>query len=380
MAPPEHPLVVIGFGDDVGELREAVAPLGVSVAVIGRCDDAAGVLADTHPLAIVLRHDAPGAAQLCTQARMESRLSLVPIFSVASEASDLAFAELFVWGGDDLVAAPSSQPIVRRLRALLGQQARSGSSAGHAAARASRRAVVAGSDATWRTVVGRALYTGGFAVRFATGADTLREECSHGDVQVVVAADDLEPGGAAGVLSTFRAEGSNTAWVLVAPPKRMAAAHAAAKASTRASVADGFAPPENVLFLVNELLAARGVDKRASPRLLYGTAVSFRPAGREEDEIGYSYNVSAGGLYVRTTAPLDPGQEVWLEMWPPRAERRVRLAGTVAWKRPIRPAGGATVPAGFGAQVTHGLSGDLERWRTGYDAFANSLLGSTSTS
>ena len=356
-----------------------MASLGVSTAVVERCEDAADLLAATPPLAIVVQHDAPGAAQMCTRARMESRLSMVPIFGVASQATDLAFAELFSWGGDDLVGSGSAQPILRRLRPLLAQQARLGSSGAHPAARP-RKAVIAGSEATWRTVMGRALYTGGFAVRFATGADTLRDECSGGDVSVIVAADDLEPTGAADFLASSRAAGSTTPWVLVAPPRRMAAAHAAAKASTRASVADGFAPPENVLFLVNELLAARGVDKRASPRLLYGTAVAFRPAGREEDEIGYSYNVSAGGVYVRTTAPLDPGHEVWLEMWPPRAERRVRLAGKVAWKRPIGPAGGATVPAGFGMQITDGLSGDLERWRAGYEAFAESMLGSSSTS
>lgn len=378
MTTPAHPLVLVGFRDDLGPIREAVAALGAPTAAVGRCEDAPAALNDIHPLAIVLRHDAPGAAEFCTRARMESRLSLVPIFSVAPQASDLAFAELFSWGGDDLVGSASPQPIVRRLRSLLGhqaQQARSGSSGAHRAVRPQSSAVVAGSEATWRTVMGRALFSGGFAVRFATSGESLAGECARGGVDVVVAVDDLEPRGAAALLASSRAAGSTTPWVLVAPPKRMATAHAAAKASTRASVADGFAPPENVLFLVNELLAARGVDKRASSRMLYGTAVAFRPAGRDEDEIGYSYNVSAGGIYVRTTAAPDPGQEVWLEMWPPRVERRVRLAGKVAWRRPIGPVGGATVPAGFGVQITDGLCGDLERWRTGYETFAQSLLG-----
>jgi Tfp pilus assembly protein PilZ len=155
----------------------------------------------------------------------------------------------------------------------------------------------------------------------------------------------------------------------------MAATHAAVAALSRVSVADGYAPPENVLFLANELLNQRGVDKRASPRLLYGTAVAFRAAGRDEDEIGFSYNVNAGGVYVRTLAPLDAGQDVWLEMWPPRSERRVRLCGKVAWRRAYGPQERATVPAGFGVQITDGLGGDLDRWRAGYDAFAQSLLG-----
>jgi Tfp pilus assembly protein PilZ len=156
----------------------------------------------------------------------------------------------------------------------------------------------------------------------------------------------------------------------------MPAAHAAARGVARVSVGDGFAPPENVLFLANELLAQRGVDQRASARLLYGTSVTFRAAGRDEDEIGFSYNISAGGLYVRTLAPLEPNQDVWLELWAPRSERRVRLAGTVAWRRPFGANERATVPAGFGVRITDGLAGDLDRWREGYESLSESLVGS----
>ncbi len=223
--------------------------------------------------------------------------------------------------------------------------------------------------------MGRAIYQGGFAVRFVASAEDLAAESQADGVHVVVVADDLGEGRAEQALRTARAAGSNRAWIVIAPPKRMATLSAAIGPLAPVSVADGFAPPENVLFLTNELLSRRGVDKRASPRVLYGTTVSFRAAGRDEDEIGFSYNVSAGGLYVRTLAPLDAEQEVWLDMWPPRSERRVRLAGTVAWKRAFGPSEWATVPAGFGVRVTDGLAGDLDRWRVGYQVFADSLLG-----
>jgi len=372
---------VVGFREDgARRIHEAAASVGAPAAFVPRCEDAIQALADVQPLAIVLRLDAPGAAQTSAQARSQLRLAQVPIFGVAPELSDLAFAELFSGGGDDLVSVASPQGLVRRLRGLLAHTAALRQGGPQNQPRepvAERQAIVAGAEATWRIVMGRALYNGGFAVRFATSGETLAEECEREGVTVVVAADDLEPQGAVAVLAQARERGSTAPWILVAPPKHMAAAHAAAKTLGRASIADGFAPPENVLFLVNELLAARGVDKRASPRMLYGTAVAFRPAGREEDEIGYSYNVSAAGLYVRTTAAPDAGQEVWLEMWPPRAERRARLAGKVAWKRPFGPVGGATVPAGFGIQLTDGLSGDLDRWRAGYESFVQILLGAS---
>jgi Tfp pilus assembly protein PilZ len=236
-------------------------------------------------------------------------------------------------------------------------------------------AVVASTDPRWRSIMGRALYNGGFKVRFLAGHDDLVRESQQEGVRLVVTVDDLGAGGVLTALENARAAGSEAAWVVVTPPKRMASTHAAVAHLGRVSVADGYAPPENVLFLGNELLAQRGVDKRASARLLYGTTIAFRAAGREDDEMGFSYNVSSGGVYVRTLAPLDAGQEVWLEMWPPRSERRVRLAGTVAWKRAFGPQERATVPAGFGVKIVDGLSGDLERWRQGYEAFAASLLG-----
>jgi Tfp pilus assembly protein PilZ len=212
-------------------------------------------------------------------------------------------------------------------------------------------------------------------VRFVASADDLHQESLAASVDLLVFADDLGPGQVEAALRAARAHGSQVAWIVVTPPKGMAVLRAATKCLGTVAVADGFAPPENVLFLANELLSRRGVDKRSSPRVLYGTTVAFRVAGRDQDEIGFSYNVSATGVYVRTLAPLDAGQDVWLEMWPPRSDRQVRLAGTVAWKRSFGPNEGATVPAGFGVRITEGLPGDLVRWRLGYEAFAEMLLG-----
>jgi Tfp pilus assembly protein PilZ len=375
----DRSLLVVGpFRDDTTRrIKEAAAAIDVPVANLERCEEIAGALAEGLPLAIVLRMDAHGAEQACAHVRSHARLAQVPLFGVTSELSDLAFTELFVWGGDDLVGVSSSQPLLRRLRALRSPGPGPRSAATEAAAgevRPKGDAIVAGPVATWRSVMGRALCNGGYGVRFAATAEGLAQECVAEGVRVVVVSDDLQPDGGAAALASARGRGSRAAWVLVAPPKRMAEANAALASLGRASAMDGFAPPENILFVVNELLAARGVDKRASPRLLYGTSVAFRAAGRDEDEIGFSYNVSAGGAYVRTLAPPEPGQEVWLEMWPPRSERRVRLAGRVAWRRPFGPVGGATVPSGFGVQLTDGLAGDLDRWRGGCETFADSLL------
>jgi hypothetical protein len=141
----------------------------------------------------------------------------------------------------------------------------------------------------------------------------------------------------------------------------------------RAGAHDAFGPPENVLFLANELVKGGVTENRKSPRVPYGTAARFRAAGASEDEIGYTFNLSAGGVYVRTLAPLPRGAEAWLELAPPRADRRVRLEGMVAWSRPFGPNDVATVPAGFGLQITGGSLADLERFTRGYRTFASEV-------
>lgn len=366
-------LLVVGtFRDETTRrVQQAAAAAGVVPELVGRCDDAIGVLGEGGPLAILLRMDAPGAAKMCAHVRSQARFGEVPIFGVPSERTDLAFTEVFSWGGDDLVPVWSPQPLVRRLRPLAARPATPPESR---SAR-DRTAIVAGADAAWRSIMGRALYNGGFAVRFVTSEDDLIGECVAESVKLVVAAEELAPGRMPATVALARQRGAKAVWIVVAPPKRMPPVTASFVGQSGVAVADGYAPPENVIFMANELLARRGIDQRESPRLLYGTTVSFRQAGRDEDELGFSYNISAGGVYVRTLAAPEAGQEVWLEMWPPRSERRVRLGGTVAWKRPFGAHERATVPAGFGVKLTDGLSGDLARWRAGYDAFADALLG-----
>ena len=368
-------LLTVGPFDNASSHRIGAAAEAASLSFVAvrRCEEATAALGGAAlPVAIVMKMDAPGAELAFAQIRSQARLSRVPVFGVAPESSDVAFTELFTWGGDDLVNVASTYPLVKRLRGIHSASTTQGKRVAGAPDAPLPVAIVAGPVATWRSVIGRALHSGGFAVRFATA--TLAEEWMADGVRVVVAASDLPDGGAVAALEKSRSRGSVVPWVLVTPPKGIAESIAATESLGGAATMDAFAPPENVLFVINELLAARGVDKRASPRLLYGTSVAFRAAGGPEDEIGFSYNVSAGGAYVRTLAPPDPGQEVWVEMWPPRSERRVRLAGKVAWRRPYGPVGTATVPPGFGIQLTDGLAGDLGRWGAGCGAFAESML------
>ncbi len=369
--PPSHKtLIVVGEQppETLKTLRQASAGAEIPTEMVARPEDLPACLAAHDPLAVIVRMAGKGSLEACVDVRGRSSLSHVPILGLSRECSDLDFTELFSTGGDDLVTEDVAQPLLRRLRSLLTSPARPLDEA-----RSKGRAVVVGPDPVWRTMMRRALVNAGVDVDVKENGRAALE--ASAGARFVVASDDLDSGGAIAWVSEARDAGNQVPWVIVAPPKRMGAVRAAAKVIERAAVADAFAPTENVLFVANDLIRSGGVDNRKSARMLYGTTVAFRVAGRDSDEVGFTYNISAGGLYVRTLAAPEQGQEVWLELWPPRSERRVRLAGKVAWRRPFGANETATVPAGFGLELNDGLSGDLERWSVGYEAYSHSLNG-----
>src|SRR5207245_1300940 len=99
----------------------------------------------------------------------------------------------------------------------------------------------------------------------------------------------------------------------------------------RVAVVNAYGPPDDVLFEANRLLEPRQSDGRADARQLYGTIVRLRWDERGEADIGYSYNVSSVGLFIRTLA-APAASSVELELLPPGMETMVRLKAEVIWR------------------------------------------------
>ncbi len=361
--PKLHRAVVVLGGLQPRALTAVREAASAVAAVVVPHEGAAEACLDRAPLAMLVPMKGARAFERCEQVRSDRRFASIPLIVVGDCRNTLSFGELFQSGGDDIVAPGDAASLARRLRAictLASPRPRDVAMPGGS----EPYAVVAGPPSKWQAVVGRALLNAGVPTRFVeTAAEAIA--ASRG-ARAVVAADGLGPAGAHVALAEARAAGSETPWVIVAEPRRVPEIVAAVQSLTRVAVVDSFAPPENALFAANELAATSSVtDHRAAPRLLYGASVGFRVAGHEDDDVGFTYNVSEGGLFVRTLAPPASGEDVWLELWAPRTSRRVRLSGKVAWRRHFGPSESATVPPGFGVRVTEGLAGDLERWRDG---------------
>lgn len=288
----------------------------------------------------------------------------IPIIAIADPPNDLAFADTFSWGGDDVVSLNKEHQLTARLR-FLPRDDPSPPVGGRG------KALIADTDRVRRLMIGRVLRNAGYTVSFAVELADIQDRAAFEEPDLIVASAEITPAPRTAI-DQARAVGVDATWIVTAPPRDLGHYGSQLEGLERAAITDGFAPPENILFLANELRSAGTSNQRASKRLLYGTTALFRNAGREEDDYGFTYNISKGGLYVRTLSPPDDDL-VWIELTPPRVERRVRLLGHVAWRRRFGPNERATVPTGFGVRIVEMTQNCLHHWQAGYATFAEAL-------
>jgi DNA-binding response OmpR family regulator len=311
-------------------------------------------LAARHPAAVIVDLECPECETLCQSVRSKRREVDIAVFGVTDRLTDQAFDTALRLGADDVVAFHAEGALSARVVSLPGNPSVPPPLRGDA--------LVAVTDRTHAPQIGRVLTNAGYEVEFASDLASLSEVTRLKRTRLAVADGSL--GDPCRIIQQARNAGSRATWVLVAPPAEAAHLEDQVRGLERVAVVSATDPPENILFVSNEVAAARRREFRIEPRLLHGTLVAFRGAGGESDDYGFTYNISPGGIYVRTLAPpLEP--LVWLETSPPGTQRRVRLEGEVAWRRAFGRLGAATAPPGFGVRVTGGLSGDREAWTRG---------------
>lgn len=365
MPEPRYVLAVGAFDDaERIALTDMAHESAMDVHVEADPIAAAAWLDTRSAVAMLIDGDMSGGEAFAVERRAEAKHATLPVLTWNHGVNDLSFAEAFSWGADDVVNRDDPHALISRLRHLPKEP-------GAMAASNRGVALVADSDRNRRIVVGRVLRNAGYSVMFAVSGDDIERFVKESPVELVVTNAGLHSSPLDAVQKA-RQLGSRALFIVNCPPRDLKRERKAFAGLERATPTDGFAPAENVLFVSNELGRGFGVDKRTSARLLFGTTVTFRGAGRDSDDWGYSYNISENGIYVRTLAPPDD-EFVWLELCPPRSERRVRLVGKVAWRRGLGKGEYATVPPGFGIQIVDAAKMDLEVWVDRYRAFAEML-------
>lgn len=361
---------VLAVGDFGPQRRSALETIAGDAAAelesATDVDSAKRALSDTGVDAILVDAQSEGMGDFCVGLRGQALYSQLPVIAICPDLDDLVFEETYGWGCDDAVSEGNTRGLVCRLRTFskCRDTLPPPSDRGPAL-------IVDGRD-EGRIVLGRVLRNAGFSVTFARSAEDADSYLRTRQFSLVVENAELVPGQRE-VITQAQSRGFGGTWIVQCAPRQMSDMQASLAGLANVAVAEAFAPAENVLFVANEL-ASGTKNQRATPRMLYRTTVRFRAAGHEWDDAGFTYNVSEGGLYVRTLMP--PGEDrVWLELRPPRTDRLVRLEGRVAWRRGVGPVDNATVPPGFGVSVLDGSQADLEAWSDGCRRFQLPVSG-----
>jgi DNA-binding response OmpR family regulator len=353
---PPHLLAVVGRGGNRERLKRLAHLASAEVREVASADELLRLA--LSPAAVLLPLETPAEEWAALRASPDH--GTTPLLGLTDEATELAFAETFARGGEDLLLLQDPDDALARLRAIPAAMA--------APRTRARCALIVSERAGWRGEMARRLRVAGVEVRFAGADQEALDFAAQPSVSVVVLDATARLEGAVALVETLRRQGIQVPVLLAVQPGDLGRGSAALQGQTAVAVHDALGLAEALLFVVNEMTAGAVRERRQSPRVLFGTCVWVRPAGGERDRIGYSYTVSEGGLFVRTVDPSPVGARLWVETNPPRVGRRVRLVATVAWARGVGPLGEAISPPGMGLRIDGGLPGDWEVYREGCQA------------
>ncbi|MDB4991649.1 MAG: hypothetical protein JWN04_6827, partial [Myxococcaceae bacterium] len=301
---------------------------------------------ETYPTRCVLADSPVDVRDIARVLRGNASCFGVPLIALAEHISDRIMLELHAIGADDVVAIHDLGGLTRRLAALksFDPKARTALFQGSC--------LLAHADVHRRQLFGRVLRQAGFDISFAGTMAEALAVAERSPPKVLVVSNTLPPEGGRKALACLAEH-----WVGEMPAVLLASGRQSGSLSPHGwTTVLEEAPPDDLLFVVNELLRPRELlESRASRRLLYATLVSFRAAGELESRLGLSYNISREGLYVRTfDAPPSKG-EGWLELRPPGATRACHVRGQIMWTRTLATGARGAAPPGFGVRLNADL-------------------------
>ncbi len=327
--------------------------------------DKEGVLAATEaeiPRCVFV-DAAAGIREIHEALRSRAECFGVPVIALTDSASEAAWLELHGLGADDVVALHDVGGMTRRLSALamFDPSARTALFQG--------ACLVAHHEPYRRALLGRVLRQGGFDVAFASNTGEAVKIAEREPPKVVVASSRLPPGGGVEALQSLAGQ-----WLGTMPAVLLTEGQVEESGARRPfSTLSEDAPPDDLLFVVNELLRPRElIETRASRRLLYAGRCGFRLAGEFESSFGLTYNISREGLYIRTFDSPPNKSHVWLELRPPSSHRVCHVRGEVVWTRTLATGARGAAPPGFGVRLDFEQcpAEDRVAYLTAYDQLA----------
>jgi len=334
-------LVIAGL-DRSPQLAEVAGEFDLEVKDVSSSFDEFKKQAEQHrPVCFLVDCTTERGKEVCLGVRMSGALADAPIVAGVRDPWSAEVREAFALGVDGYVPLSEIGHLRPKLMVL-----RAPDGGGPAVSHLSGKVVVADQDRERRVLLGRHLRKMGMQVEFAVEMGGIASDVG---VKLVVAYLDLPPSGAVSALEAYRSgPGAKIPWVILGPQTRLEAIRAQLKEPQRLTLFDADSDPAQIVFTANQLMIGSARSMRRSPRLIHESTVQFEVVGTCCREWGYTYNISRGGLYVRTLTPPALGLDVEMEFVPPHGRGRVLVGGKVVWRQVY--SGSKGYPSGFGVE------------------------------
>ncbi len=293
--------------------------------------------------------------ECCRQIKESERLSHIPI--VMLTGADAAHEIMHSWraGADDFLPKPVRlSQLASKIQALRTSAPGPDSARGRSPSR--QRLLYLENRPFHRTRLGGALEHAGFKILYCKdAADTIRCLGTHRD-EIDLLICEL---GALGIRGLDEARELRQRASPQIPMLLMSAVDQSPEVQSAVRQLTGHEllnkrvlPAEAILAKINSLLQRVTLDVRPSERVPFFSVVAFHADTSGEWLSGFAYDVSTGGIFIRTMTPFPPLSDVEMKVRFFAARDSVSCRGVVAWANPFQSRSAFSYPLGMGVRFT----------------------------
>jgi len=339
MATPDTILILDDNASELAQLREVCGRLGLKVRPVNGADEARKAAEGFRPLATLVGLSTIEVTEAgVRQLKAVKELARVPLVAFGQATLD-EIRRTFVAGADDHLGRPLDATWLSAKLQVLRDAARLPPV--RPVERSTRTVLVADDDLFFRQRTRDMLEAAGYRVtEAASGLEVMKllddAKAERPDLVVI---DVYMPG--QGGLELVRAMRSTQAWaavpiIVVSGMRKDAALRAELFRLGVLDFIDKYAVTiDGVQPIVDEYLKPGGSKRRASPRASHFALCEYRRQPAESWQLGFVYNLSAAGVFVRTLTPPPLGAMVDTRMDLGPSAPKVLTKARVAWVKEL---------------------------------------------
>lgn len=345
--------VVDSNAHDAALLAGQLETLGFEAAVFGSADACLAGLAQREPMALLVSLQLAGSRgdECCLRIKENFAWRHLPIIVITQ--TDQAHELMYCWraAATDFLRRPVSidrlKPKLKVIRDLAAVPPGDRSFVG-------RWVVLLETSRFYRNAIGGNLEHAGLHVLYAEEPDEAIEllDAHDGPVDAcLIGLPSIAGGLAFAQTLAVRAQPPRSLLILSPGADVDAALNAKVAALTTTGVLNKRDLPFDLVLsrIFNHLKPANVLELRSCERVPYFAVVEFSTDGDRWGS-GFSYDVSTGGLFIRTLTPPATGKRVTLRM--DFVGQSAISTGVVAWANPFQPRVTFASPVGMGVRLT----------------------------